>query len=137
MSADNEFHTVHAVHPNLVKLFGRLVEPGQLLRWRQVRLLEKWPRFELGYTRRVRVSSIEKIVDELRTLGAHEPCVAITLQGSEFAVSGSLEELVRAVCLDQLEWDGETAQNAIVVCNPGHLAFSKDDYGTYAIYHRP
>jgi len=76
------------------------------------------------------VSSITETVDELRTLGALEPCVAVTLQGSQFALSGSLDELITAVCLDELEWDGVTAENVIVVCNPGRLAFSKDDYAT-------
>ena len=81
--------------------------------------------------------SAESILMELRALGALESCVAVTLQGTNFAVEGSLEALVRAVCLDKLEWEGETAQNTIVICNPGRLALSKDDYARYAIYHRP
>ena len=100
-------------------------------------MLEDWPRFEPEYERGVPRKSAESILVELRALGAVEPCVAVTLQGTNFAVEGSLDEIVRAVCLDKLEWDGETAQNTIVICNPGRLAFSKDDYAHYAIYHRP
>ena len=61
----------------------------------------------------------------------------MTLQGTDFAVERSLDELVRAVCLDELSWEGETAQNTIVTCDPGRLAFSKDDYEIYFIYHSP
>ena len=72
--------------------------------------------------------SAEAIPVELRALGALESCVAVTLQGTNLAVEGSLEELVRAVCVDRLEWEGETAQNTVVICNSGRLALSKDDY---------
>jgi hypothetical protein len=48
-----------------------------------------------------------------------------------------LIELVTAVCLDELEWDGDRAENTIVICRPGRLAFSKDDYGTYGVVHKP
>jgi hypothetical protein len=47
-----------------------------------------------------------------------------------------LNELIATVCSDELEWDGVTAQNVIVICNPGRLAFSKDDFATYYVYHR-
>jgi len=51
--------------------------------------------------------------------------VAISLQGADFAVEGSLDNLVTAVCLDELVWNGERAQNTLVICNPGRLAFGK------------
>ncbi len=127
---------MRAVEPDIARLFGRLVEQRQLQRWRAVGGLDDWPRFESGYTRRVQVSSVDKLLAELRECGALEACVAVTLQGTDFAVAGSLEELVRAVCFDTLEWDGETAENAIVICNPGRLAFYKDDYHSYGVVHR-
>lgn len=128
-----------AVSPDLIKLFGRLVEPRQLQRWRATGddFLLDWPRFEPQYEQRVHVRSIEATLAELRSLGAQERCTAVTLQGTDFAVEGSLDELVRAVCLDELVWEGERAENTIVICDPGRLAFSKDDYADYFIYHRP
>ena len=125
------------ITPDLTSLFGRLVEPRQLQRWRAVPVLEDWPRFEPGYGRGLLAKSVDSILTQLRALGAVEQCVAVTLQGTDFAVAGSLEELVRAVCLDELRWGGKTAENTIVICNPGRLAFSKDDYAHYAIYHPP
>jgi len=63
--------------------------------------------------------------------------VAISLQGADFAVEGSLDNLVTAVCLDELVWNGERAQNTLVICNPGRLAFWKDDYQNYGVVHKP
>ena len=131
-----------AVDPDFSRLFGQLVEPRQLARWRSLAAmgrttLEDWPRFEEKYKRPYHVRSIGLTLAELRGRGALKSCVAISLQGADFAVDGSLNELITAVCFDQLEWEGERAQNTVVICNPGRLAFWKDDYAEYGLAHRP
>jgi hypothetical protein len=133
---------MRSLEPDLALLFGQLVEARQRQRWRRLAgmgrsTLEDWPRFEPRYERLIHVRSIDGTLGELRTLGALKSCVAIALQGADFAVEGSLIELVTAVCLDELEWDGDRAENTIVICNPGRLAFFKDDYGTYGVVHKP
>ena len=129
---------MRAVTPDLASLFGPLVIRRQRQRWKSKRSHspDDWPRFEEAYDRRVHVTSIDQILADLRDLGAETTCVAVTLQGSDFVVEGELAEIVGAVCHDELEWDDETAQNVIVVCKPGHLAFYKDDYAIYGIVHR-
>jgi hypothetical protein len=129
---------MRAITPDLIALFGRLVQTRQRQRWKSLGAVSPpdWPRFEERYVRRVHVKSIDQILTDLRSLGAEEVVVAVTLQGSDFAVEGGLDEIVKAVCFDKIEWDGERAQNVIVICDPGRLAFYKDDYETYGIVHR-